>query len=751
MFRLKAAPRRSEASIVAAVEHCRTITSRSISRSISIMPAARRSKGRADCDLTNSDGEGDARQRNRCCVLEVARAFRPRIIAQRDRIEAARRLPEDVARELARTGFFRIFLPEAYGGLDLTPIAALESWRNWRGRTPRSHGACGTATLIGPPPSSRQRLRELSTPTRMSSLRTARAPRAGPNRRRRYRVSGRWSLVSGCELSAWMILLCVVHEDGSPRPTPSGAPETRFMLLPRRRARSLTRGRSAGCVAPAVTMWPCTTSSCRAAMGHPSLIRSSCVLRSIVFLPFPASSGPRRDGARDGPNRDRTLTEIAVDKQLQRTSQILRENHGAQIRLSQAERSYARRVCSCSIAGTALEFGDRAGRGNDGGASRCAAGCVTCRLQRGPGDRPPLHRGWRERALHELSAGACVSRRARDHPAHRRPFPRVGDNGPGIVRIGTGHTTTLTAASTHVVVCRMPPTDHSPLWAGRPAGPRIGRPVWCGGALCKAAARRDRSATSGRAALSGRRDRACRSGRPVVPPLVCPHPKLPCARRIFLGWRRSSSWRRGRAASPDARLARTAAAPARCCSIWKAWPRWASPGWCSGRMSIADCCSSDGDPRRRSGALRGGRGIELDRGAALIAGACLAWGIDNNLTRKLSFADPVVIAMIKGLAAGAVNTALAALSGAAIPAADMAAAAAAVGFLGVGVSLVLFVLALRHSGRRVPAPICAGAVHRGRSRHRPAARGADVEPGARRSAYGIWIMDAPGRAPSARA
>src|SRR5712672_3484403 len=47
-----------------------------------------------------------------------------------------------------------------------------------------------------------------------------------------YRVSGRWSLVSGCELSAWMILLCVVHEDGRPRLTPSGAPEARFMLLP---------------------------------------------------------------------------------------------------------------------------------------------------------------------------------------------------------------------------------------------------------------------------------------------------------------------------------------------------------------------------------------------------------------------------------------------------------------------------------------------------------------------------------------
>ena len=46
-------------------------------------------------------------------------------------------------------------------------------------------------------------------------------------------------------------------------------------------------------------------------------------------------------------------------------------------------------------------------------------------------------------------------------------------------------------------------------------------------------------------------------------------------------------------------------------------------------------------------------------GAVLIAAACLCWGIDNNLTRKLSSADPVQIAMLKGLVAGAVNLSLA--------------------------------------------------------------------------------------------
>jgi alkylation response protein AidB-like acyl-CoA dehydrogenase len=47
-----------------------------------------------------------------------------------------------------------------------------------------------------------------------------------------YRVSGRWSFVSGCELATWMVLLCLVREGEKPRLTPAGSPEIRFMLLP---------------------------------------------------------------------------------------------------------------------------------------------------------------------------------------------------------------------------------------------------------------------------------------------------------------------------------------------------------------------------------------------------------------------------------------------------------------------------------------------------------------------------------------
>jgi drug/metabolite transporter (DMT)-like permease len=44
-----------------------------------------------------------------------------------------------------------------------------------------------------------------------------------------------------------------------------------------------------------------------------------------------------------------------------------------------------------------------------------------------------------------------------------------------------------------------------------------------------------------------------------------------------------------------------------------------------------------------------GDALSLDPGGLFIAAACLSWGIDNNLTRKLSSADPVQVAMIKGL------------------------------------------------------------------------------------------------------
>lgn len=72
--------------------------------------------------------------------------------------------------------------------------------------------------------------------------------------------------------------------------------------------------------------------------------------------------------------------------------------------------------------------------------------------------------------------------------------------------------------------------------------------------------------------------------------------------------------------------------------------------------------------------------------------------LDNNLTRKVSAGDPLLIAGLKGLVAGLTNTGIALAIGHAFPAASIVAAAGLVGLFGYGVSLVLFVLALRHLG-----------------------------------------------------
>jgi drug/metabolite transporter (DMT)-like permease len=85
-------------------------------------------------------------------------------------------------------------------------------------------------------------------------------------------------------------------------------------------------------------------------------------------------------------------------------------------------------------------------------------------------------------------------------------------------------------------------------------------------------------------------------------------------------------------------------------------------------------------------------------GPLAIAGACLAWAIDNNLTRKVSINDAMLIACVKGLVAGSISIVLALRFGAQIPAIKTAIQAGLLGFVGYGLSLTLFVIALRNLG-----------------------------------------------------
>src|SRR5262245_7387975 len=88
----------------------------------------------------------------------------------------------------------------------------------------------------------------------------------------------------------------------------------------------------------------------------------------------------------------------------------------------------------------------------------------------------------------------------------------------------------------------------------------------------------------------------------------------------------------------------------------------------------------------------------LDKGAVLIVAACLAWAVDNNLTRKLSGGDPTLLAALKGLVAGSMNLGIALVASTPIPDSGSVVAAGLVGLVGYGVSLVLFIRALRELG-----------------------------------------------------
>ena len=272
-------------------------------------------------------------------LLEVARTFRPRILAEREHIEAGRRLPVDLTRELAGAGFFRIFLPVAYGGLDLTPMEAMEvyeelaradasvAWCVWNGNanwtTAQLSKEVAQAVFADPDTI-------LANSTRPSGQ--AVVVEGG------YRVSGRWSLVSGCQLSSWFILMSLVHENGTPRRTPSGAPESRFMLCP-----------AADC--EIIDTW--TTGGLRGTGSHDVVVRdlfvparlASFYTDPIVLpgpryrIPFTSRVIPGLAAMALGVARSaiEALVDLAVDKRHERSSQPLREDRGAQTRLSQAE------------------------------------------------------------------------------------------------------------------------------------------------------------------------------------------------------------------------------------------------------------------------------------------------------------------------------------------------------------------------------------------------------------------------------
>jgi alkylation response protein AidB-like acyl-CoA dehydrogenase len=240
---------------------------------------------------------------------------------------------------LARSGFFRIYLPAAYGGLDLSPMEAMEifeelargdasvAWCVWNGNT---HWTVAQLS----PDAARTVYADPEVVTANSTRPSGQAQIVDGG----YRVNGRWSLVSGCELGTWVVLLCVVYDGDRPSLAGSGTPEARFMLIP-----------SSKC--EIIDTW--TVGGLRGTGSHDVAVRDVFVPSSYgsgfadpYVLPEPRYRIPPFSRVVPGlgaialgiaRTAIQTLTELAVDKTPQRTTQRLRENHGAQTRVSEAE------------------------------------------------------------------------------------------------------------------------------------------------------------------------------------------------------------------------------------------------------------------------------------------------------------------------------------------------------------------------------------------------------------------------------
>jgi len=276
---------------------------------------------------------------NGAALLAAARDFQPRIIAQRDAIETSRRLPEDLTRDLARAGFFRIFLPAAYGGLDLTPmdgVAVFEelakadasvAWCVWNGNT---HWT--VAQLSPEAAHAIHDDRDVITANSTRPSGQAHVVDGG------FRLTGRWSLVSGCELATWMVLWSVIHEEGKPRTTPSGGPEIRFMLLPASQCEIIDtwivgglRGTGSHDVAVHDVFVPSAFSS---GFFDPHVLPEWRYRIPAFSRVVPGLGAMALGIARTAIE---TLKEIAGAKTPIRTTQMLRDTPDAQARESQAE------------------------------------------------------------------------------------------------------------------------------------------------------------------------------------------------------------------------------------------------------------------------------------------------------------------------------------------------------------------------------------------------------------------------------
>ncbi|MEO1029303.1 MAG: acyl-CoA dehydrogenase family protein [Pseudomonadota bacterium] len=167
-------------------------------------------------------------------VMRGARSMRSMLFERADELEEVRRLPADIARQMAEIGVFRLVTPESVGGLEASPRQIFETVEELAKGT-ASAGWCAmiaSTTALNAAYMPLDQAKEIySAPETITGGVFAPMGKAvveGDG----YRVSGRWQWGSGSANCNWLCGGCMIFEDGEMRRTESGAPENRMMIFP---------------------------------------------------------------------------------------------------------------------------------------------------------------------------------------------------------------------------------------------------------------------------------------------------------------------------------------------------------------------------------------------------------------------------------------------------------------------------------------------------------------------------------------
>jgi alkylation response protein AidB-like acyl-CoA dehydrogenase len=167
--------------------------------------------------------------------LLAAQSLRETILKHRKETEETRSLAPQIVEGLIETGLCRLVVPSSLGGHEAAPVRFVQTleelasaeasvaWIVWNNALP-----CFSARHLSEAP----RREIFSDPRRLFASSTRPSGKAVITDGG-FRVSGRWSLVSGCELADWIPVMCVVIEGEGPRMLAPGIPETRMAYIPK--------------------------------------------------------------------------------------------------------------------------------------------------------------------------------------------------------------------------------------------------------------------------------------------------------------------------------------------------------------------------------------------------------------------------------------------------------------------------------------------------------------------------------------